>query len=209
MTTRLDPPSLRGQHVRLEPLLPEHAGALLEAATGSRASYAFTLVPADLPAMQAYVAKAMGEQDRGESLPFAVRDAANVVVGTTRYMNLEWWTWTTPPPEPVPTGPDGLEIGATWYASRAQRTAVNTEAKLLLCTQAFEVYGVRRIAWKTDDRNVRSREAILRLGARFDGVIRAQRAGVDGVVRDSAYYSMLLGEWPVAKAKLLARLGRT
>jgi RimJ/RimL family protein N-acetyltransferase len=122
-------------------------------------------------------------------------------------MSIDWWRWPGEPPAPVPEGPDAVEIGATWYAERAQRTAINTEAKLLLCTHAFEIWKVRRVTWKTDARNARSRAAIERLGARFDGVLRADRAGADNAVRSTAYYSMLAEEWPEARDSLVRRLG--
>ncbi len=209
MTRPLDPVVLAGRHVRLEPLRADHAGPLHHAATESRATFALTLVPDSLAAMQAYVENLLVEQARGESLPFVVLHPSGDVVGATRYMSVEWWSWGShTPPDPVPVGPDALEIGGTWYAERVQRTRLNTEAKLLLCTHAFETLGVRRIQWKTDARNTRSRTAILRLGARFDGVLRAQRAGADGVVRDSAYYSMLRAEWGDAKARLVDMLSR-
>ncbi len=204
----LGPFTLHGRFVRLEPLLAEHAPDLLAAANAARATYAFTLVPSDLDAMERYVATAHDEQRRGESLPFVVRDADGVVVGTTRYLTIEYWTWPGAPPPPVPSGPDVLEIGATWYAERVQRTGLNTEAKLLLCTHAFETWGVRRVMWKTDARNLRSRAAIARLGAKFDGVLRAHRPAADGLVRDTAFYSMLASEWPEARRALEARLGR-
>ena len=230
---RLDRLTLTGRHVQLEPLATEHVGPLLRAATESRSTFGLTLVPDSLPAMQKYVetllaeegrglrgpvqgprqrearvhAPARGHPARGESLPFAVREPRGDVVGATRFMTIEWWSWAPhAAPLPVPAGPDVLEIGGTWYAERAQRTGINTEAKLLLCTHAFETLRVRRVSWKTDARNTRSREAILRLGARFDGVIRAHRAGFDGVVRDAAFFSLLQGEWPDAKRVLTAKL---
>jgi RimJ/RimL family protein N-acetyltransferase len=205
---RLDRVSLAGRHVRLVPLSMEHAAPLLRVADESRATYALQTVAPDLAGMEAWVAAALDEEAHGVSLPFAVLDAAGAVVGATRFMTIEWWTWPGPPPPPVPSGPDVLEIGWTWYAERVQRTAVNTESKLLLCTHAFEVLGVRRITWKTDARNERSRAAILRLGAKFDGVLRAHRVAADGGVRDSAFFSMLRAEWPAAKAKLEERLAR-
>ncbi len=205
--SRLEPLTLTGHHVRLSPLGLEHAPALLAAAE-SRATYALTLVPADLASMEAYVASALAEQERGESMPFVVKDEQDVVVGSTRYMSIEWWPpLQSEPPGPPRGGPDALEIGFTWYAERVQRTALNTEAKLLLCEQAFERWSVRRVTWKTDARNTRSRAAILRLGARLDGVLRAHRPAVDGRVRDTAFYSMLADEWPEAKRGLLKRLG--
>jgi len=204
----LAPLTFTGGHVRLEPLAGDHAPALLDAASAARGTFAFTLVPADLPAMKAYVETALAEQARGEAMPFVVRDGSGTVVGSTRYMMIERWTFPGAPAEPVPSGPDALEIGFTWYAERVQRTALNTEAKLLLCTQAFEGWGVRRITWKTDARNARSRAAIERLGARLDGVLRAHRPAADGAVRDTAFYSMLRSEWPEARGALERRLSR-
>jgi RimJ/RimL family protein N-acetyltransferase len=197
-----------GRHVRLEPLEPSHADGLLAAAEESRRTYALTTVPTDRPAMDAYIAAALAEQARGESIPFVVRDAAGAVAGSTRFMCIERWTWPGEPAAPVPTGPDAVEIGFTWYAERVQRTALNTEAKLLLCSHAFERWRVRRVTWKTDARNERSRNAILRLGARFDGVLRAHRAGADGQVRSTAFFSMLAEEWPAARSALVQRLER-
>jgi RimJ/RimL family protein N-acetyltransferase len=208
VTERVSRIRLEGRHVRLEPLTLEHAEPLDRAASASRKTYALTIVPQGVPAMRAYIETLLAEEARGETLPFAVHDAHGEVVGATRFMSIEWWKWPGMPPPPLPNGPDALEIGGTWYAERVQRTAVNTEAKLLLCTHAFEVLGVRRVAWKTDARNTRSREAILRLGAKYDGIVRAQRAGADGAVRDSAYFSMLRGEWEGAKRGLVERLGR-
>ena len=205
--TTLEPVVLADRHVRLEPLAPAHAAGLLAAARSQRATFTFTHVPSDLPAMEAYIAKAQAEHAAGKSLPFAVLDPAGHLVGSTRFMDVETWSWPVgDPPAPLPTGPDVVEIGSTWYAERVQRTALNTAAKLLLCTHAFETWRVRRVRWKTDARNERSRAAILRLGARFDGVLRAARPAWDGGVRDDAFYSMLAVDWPAARDRLAARL---
>jgi RimJ/RimL family protein N-acetyltransferase len=159
--------------------------------------------------MEAYVATALAEREAEQSLPFVVRDATGAVVGSTRFMAIEHWKWLrSPPPGPVPEGPDGVEIGFTWYAERVQRTGLNTEAKLLLCTHAFEQWRVRRVTWKTDSRNERSRAAIARLGAKLDGVLRAHRPAADDTVRSTAFYSMLAEDWPTAKRALQARLHR-
>lgn len=206
--TALVPLALIGVHVQLEPLSMDHAAALLRATDGLHMAPSLTHVPEDADAMRAYIATALEEERQGVSLPFVVRDATGVVVGSTRYSSIETWVWPGDPPPPVPAGPDVVEIGYTWYAARAQRTALNTEAKLLLCTHAFEVWRVRRVMWKTDARNVRSRAAIARLGARLDGVLRAHRVGADGAVRDTAFFSMLAAEWPEAKRALRARLER-
>jgi RimJ/RimL family protein N-acetyltransferase len=199
---------LAGSHVRLEPLSLDHVDALLRAATESRKTYNLTLVPDSRLLMRAYVERVLAEEARGESLSFAVRTSAGEVVGATRLTGIEWWTWPCAPPEPLPIGPDALEIGGTWYAERVQRTAVNTETMLLLCTHAFETMRVRRILWRVDARNARAREAILRLGANSDGILRAQRPGVDGAIMDSACYSMLHAEWPAAKPRLVAKLAK-
>jgi RimJ/RimL family protein N-acetyltransferase len=206
---RLVTPELVGRHVRLEALERAHAASLVAAANEARGTYAFTIVPADLAGMEAYVATALAERDAGQSLPFVVRDATGAIVGSTRFMCIEYWKWWGgAPPEPLPDGPDAVEIGFTWYAERVQRTALNTEAKLLLCTHAFERWRVRRMTWKTDSRNERSRAAIARLGARLDGVLRAHRPGSDNTVRSTAFFSMLAEEWPEARKKLGQRLER-
>ena len=135
--------------------------------------------------------------------------ATSRVVGATRFLNVEFWAW--PPGSPLQRGedvPDVVEIGATWLAPDAQRTAINTEAKLLMLTHAFEVWRVHRVSLVTDSRNMRSRNAILRLGARFDGVLRGARVAFDGVIRHTAAYSILESEWPEVKAGLEAKLSR-
>ena len=123
-------------------------------------------------------------------------------------MTIERWKWTdagNPLQRRRPEFADALEIGSTWLAKPAQRTAVNTHAKLLMLTHAFEVWEVRRVMLKTDARNVRSRNAIERLGAKFDGVLRAHMPAFDGGVRDTAFYSIVATEWPTVKAALAKR----
>ncbi len=204
----MEPLTLIGTHVRLEPLEMDHAPLLLAAADEARATFALQALPPDLPSMQRFLGEAIDERARGEAIPFVVCDRKGTVVGSTRFIAIERWKWPGAPPPPVPVGPDAVEIGYTWYAERVQRTAVNTEAKLLLCTHAFEVWRVRRVTWKTDARNARSRAAILRIGAQFDGILRAHKPASDGGVRDSAYYSMLASEWPDARRGLLEKLAR-
>jgi RimJ/RimL family protein N-acetyltransferase len=207
----LPKPTLGGRHVTLQPLLLTHVDALLAAATESRTTYGFTIVPVDRPSMVNYVELALRDDDAGRSVSFVVRDAGGDVVGTTRYRDLEYWSWPggrPMPPLPAPDAPDALEIGSTWYAERVQRTGVNTEAKLLLCAYAFEVWRVRRITWKTDERNARSRAAIARIGATFEGLLRAHRAGTDDTVRATAHFSMLATEWPACRERLERRLAR-
>jgi N-acetyltransferase len=207
-STKVRPVVLEGRHVRLEPLAAGHARDLLAAASGPRETYGFTTVPADEPAMAAYIEAALREQRAGRALPFAtVAKATGRVVGSTRFGNIEFWAW--PPGNANQRGedtPDVVEIGWTWLAADAQRTPLNTEAKLLMLAHAFETWRVHRVSLMTDSRNERSRRAILRLGARFDGVIRAQRPGSDGMIRSTAAFSILDSEWPTVKEQLRARL---
>lgn len=205
MSTPLFPLTLDGRLVRLEPLDPAHVPALVAAADESRAHYGLTWVPGDAAAMARFVDAALAQAARGLEVPFATVDQRRGrVVGSTRFCNVERWPWSGAPAAPVPAGPDAVEIGHTWLAASAQRTYVNTEAKLLMLGHAFEVWRVRRVTLKTDARNVRSRAAIERLGARFDGILRAHMPAADGGVRDSAMYSMLAGEWPAARERLTA-----
>jgi len=197
-----------GRYVRLEPLSFAHAPALLEVARRGREAFALTFVPGDEAATRAYVALALAERDAGRAVPFATLDAVTGrVVGTTRFLNVERWTW--PPGHALQRPreqPDVVEIGATWLAPAAQRTGINTEAKLLMLTHAFERWQVHRVSLLTDARNTRCREAILRLGARLDGVLRAARPAADGEIRDTAAYSIVRADWPAVAASLRARL---
>jgi N-acetyltransferase len=206
----LTPVALEGRHVRLEPLAPGHAEPLLRAASGPRETYDYTWVPERADQMEEYIAAALRDQEAGRALPFAiVEQEKGQVVGSTRFFNIEFWVW--PSGSPHQRGehlPDVVEIGWTWLAARAQRSAINTEAKLLMLTHAFETWRVHRVSFMTDARNMRSRTAILRLGARFDGVLRAQRVAVDGGIRDTAAFSILEAEWPDVKRNLHDRLGR-
>ena len=205
---RVEPAVLEGRHVRLEPLTPAHAPALVEAASGPRDSYGFTVVPSTLGEARSYIESALADQAAGRALPFATRArAVGRVIGSPRFGNIEFWTWPADSPHARPDGtPDVVEIGWTWLAADAQRTAVNTEAKLLMLTHAFETWRVRAVKLNTDARNARSRAAIERIGARFDGVLRAHRTASDGGIRDNAAFSLLAEEWPAARAKLRARL---
>lgn len=208
--TLVQPVVLDGRHVRLEPLGGGHARGLVAAASGPRGTYAFSTVPADEPSMAGYIGAALRDQEAGRALPFAtVAKATGRVVGSTRFGNIEFWPW--PPGSANQRGgdvPDAVEIGWTWLAADVQRTPINTEAKLLMLAHAFETWRVHRVSLMTDARNERSRRAILRLGARFDGVIRAQRPGSDGAIRDTAAFSILDHEWPTAKQQLQSRLNQ-
>ena len=211
----LSPLTLTGRFVRLEPLSLAHVEALAEAGAADRTSYGLTTVPDGVDGAQRYIEAALAQQATGRELPFAVRRLADDrIVGSTRFLDLDVFAWPAPTPSvsgagPLPSDqspPTVGEIGSTWYAASAQRTAVNSEAKLLLLTHAFEVWSVLRITFKTDARNQASRRAIERLGAQFEGIRRAHVPATDGTVRDSAYFSMLQEEWPPARDRLIARL---
>jgi N-acetyltransferase len=207
------PFTLEGDHVRLEPLSLDHVDELLEAATGDRSTFTYTLVPSYRPAMTEYVERALGHAADGGQVPFATRSLAlDRVVGATRFYELEPWDWTALEPGAVPdphTGfRDRASIGHTWLGPAAQRTPVNTEAKLLMLGHAFESWGVRAVRLKADSRNDRSRAAIARLGCSLDGVLRVDRPAPDGAVRHSAIYSMTSDEWPAARRRLEERLHR-
>jgi RimJ/RimL family protein N-acetyltransferase len=192
---------LTGSLVRLEPLSAGHVPGLTRAAEEDRSSYAWASVPR-AGDVASYVA---GRLAMAGATPFAqVRLSDRAVVGCTSYHNPRPW---------LDTGElFAVEIGGTWLAGSAQRTGINTEAKLLLLTHAFETVGVARVDWKTDARNQRSRRAIEGLGARFEGVLRnwgpSHAPGEEGRLRDSAMFSVTAAEWPGVKAHLAARLAR-
>ncbi len=192
--------------VSLEPISFAHVDALQAAASGPRDTFALTRVPDSREATHAFVEAALADCARGISVTFTTRDArSGRVVGSTRLGAIERWAW--PPPHASrdrgSAFADAVEIGGTWLASEVQRTAINTHAKLLMLTHAFERWEVRRVSLKTDARNARSRAAILRLGARFDGVLRAHMPGFDGEVRDTAFFSIVASEWPEVKERLV------
>jgi RimJ/RimL family protein N-acetyltransferase len=191
-----EPCTLASARLRLEPLTADHALALEAAARdGELWKLRITSVPAP-GEMGAYIAAALKGQADGHMLPFAVVDAASgTVVGTSRYHDI------------VPAV-ERLEIGYTWYGRSWQRSHVNTSAKLLLLTHAFEVLGARLVGWRTDNFNFASQRAIERLGARKDGVLRHHALRRDGTVRDTVMYSLAAGEWPEVKAHLQDQLER-
>jgi RimJ/RimL family protein N-acetyltransferase len=204
MSTVVCPVVLEGRLVRLEPLSLDHASALLDAATRDRSTFDLTTVPDTPEDMRAYIEEALRWQEEGHAIPFATIDrATGQVVGTTRFADIQYWRWSAGSPnDRGGQYPDGLEIGWTWLTPAAQRSGINTEAKLLQLAHAFEQWRVRRVLLKTDARNMRSRNAIERLGAKFDGILRAHLPASDGMIRDSAYYSILDSEWDVVKANL-------
>lgn len=199
--------TLQNAVVRLEPLSLAHVPDLLVAATEDREHFALTPIPFDEASMIEYVEAALAEAASGTQLPFAtVRQSDQRVVGSTRFGDLAIWRWVPGAAKQRIDRPDVAEIGWTWLAGSAQHTGVNTSAKLLMLTYAFEDWAVHRVRIRTDRRNTRSRQAIERLGATLDGVLRGDRPSPDGSVRDSAVYSIVAGEWPSIKANLLAKV---
>jgi RimJ/RimL family protein N-acetyltransferase len=194
------PVTLEGRHVRLEPMTSARADALaaalgVAAADGSLWESKVTVIPRPEEA-RAYVDLALSELERGVSLPFVTIDrASRRIVGSTRYMNIE-------------APHRRLEIGTTWIAKSFQRTAINTEAKYLMLRHAFETLHCIAVDLRTHEKNVQSRAAIERLGAKLDGILRNHRILPDGSLRNTAAYSIIDAEWPAVKVRLEAGLSR-
>ncbi len=192
-----------------------HAEALARAGEADRSAYAFTPVPNGLESALDYIARALADQAAGRCLPFAlVGTADDRVIGSTRFLELDYWrgplVWPPTPGhphgDPLTAVPDAAEIGNTWISGDARGTGINTEAKLLMLRHAFDTWGVRRITLRADARNTRSRVAIERLGATCEGIRRAHSRGLDGAVRDTAFYSILDEEWPTVRDIIELRL---
>ena len=201
--------ALDGRFIRLEPLEPGHVAGLVAAAAADPTLYQWSPVPQGAAEATAYVATALAWWRAGTALPFAlVRANTRQVLGSTRFWNLEYWSWPATHPRRGRDAPDTGEIGYTWLTSSAIRTAANTEAKLLMLAHAFEVWSVLRVCFHTDERNARSRAALERLGAQFEGILRAHRLAADSAPRNSVRFSILASEWPAVKEHLQQRLGR-
>jgi RimJ/RimL family protein N-acetyltransferase len=192
----ISPVILEGQHVCLEPLSPAYEKSLIDAVSdGELWNSIVTIVPSPAT-MAAYIASALEAQAQGHELPFVIiRKSSGQVVGSTRFYYID-------------REHRRVEIGYTWLAASAQRTVVNTEAKLLLLTYAFEVLRCIRVTFLTDVLNQQSRTAILRLGAKQEGVLRNHMIMPNGRFRDSVCFSIIETEWPEVKARLEAKLGR-
>jgi len=190
------PVTLEGSFVRLEPIRREHAELFWEVAKNDLEDI-FRWIPYAMKTgedFRALIDKAFAEQDRGDSVVFAtVERSSGRAIGSTRFMNID-------------RANRRVEIGSTWIAPAWQRTAVNTEAKYLMLRHAFEVWGCMRVELKTDALNQKSRNAILRIGAKEEGTLRRHLVTWTGRVRDTVYFSILDSEWPRVKAGLEAKL---
>jgi RimJ/RimL family protein N-acetyltransferase len=190
----LTPVTLNGKHARLEPLSVAHAPGLAASAHHSEIWEHMRLPLFDDAVLREAIDAALAEHARGEGLPFTIVDATSgEQVGMTRYLDVQHEH-------------RGLEIGWTWLTPRMWRTAINTECKYLLLSHAFEKLGCIRVQLKTSEKNLRSRRAIERIGARFEGIVRKHLVLPNGNVRSSALYSILDDEWPAVKAALEAKL---
>lgn len=191
---KLEPVTLEGRGVRLEPLAASHHAALCEVGLDPEL---WRLVPYRVSApdeMRGYIDSALEAQAAGTAIPFAtVEIASGRVVGSTRFMNID-------------AANRRVEIGATWLAAPWQRTTINTEAKYLMLRHAFETWHCIRVELKTDALNQRSRQAMLRIGAREEGTLRQHMVTWSGRLRDTVYFSILDSEWPAVKADLEVKL---
>ncbi|MBZ5608757.1 MAG: GNAT family N-acetyltransferase [Acidobacteriia bacterium] len=196
MLAELTPVLLEGTHVRLEPLTLEHLDALCEVGLDEELWRWIPIQVRTREEMRAYIQLALELQAAGSALPFAtIERSTGRAVGSTRYMNID--------------RPNRhVEIGATWIGRPWQRTAINTEAKYLMLRHAFERLGCLRVELKTDVLNEKSRNAILRIGAKQEGIFRNHVVCASGRVRDSVWFSVIDREWPQVKAALDAKLAR-
>lgn len=190
-----EPVTLSGRHARLEPLRRDHAPGLIEAARdGELWKLWYTSVPSP-EGMAAEIERRLALQAAGSMLPFTVFDAAGRVAGMTTYMHID-------------AAHRRVEIGSTWTRRSAQRSALNTECKLMLLTHAFEALDCIAVEFRTHRLNTQSRRAIERLGAQLDGILRAHQRLADGSLRDTAVYSITAAEWPAVRQHLRWQLER-
>jgi N-acetyltransferase len=185
----LEPVSLRGPHARLEPLSQDHREGLIEAVKdGELWKLWYTFVPR-AEDMYKEIDRRLGLQAAGSMLPWTAFDAEGKVAGMTTYMNVD-------------AANRRVEIGSTWYAKRVQRSALNTQCKLLLLTHAFEKLDCIAVEFRTHFFNHASRRGIERLGAKLDGILRSHQMAPNGTLRDTVVYSIIASEWPTVKAHL-------
>ena len=188
-----EPVTLAGAHARLEPLSQAHLGGLTEAVKdGELWKLWYTSIPKPED-MAKEIDRRLGLQSKGSMLPFTVFDAGGQIAGMSTYMNID-------------AANRRVEIGSTWYAKRVQRTALNTQCKLLLLTHAFEKLDCIAVEFRTHFFNQQSRRGIERLGAKLDGILRSHQIAANGTLRDTVVYSIIAAEWPTAKAHLTFQL---
>jgi N-acetyltransferase len=190
-----EPVTLRGEHVRVEPLASSHEAGLIDAVKdGELWRLWYTFVPTP-DKMAAEIARRLELQTKGSMCPFTVFDAAGRIAGMTTYMNID-------------NVHRRVEIGSTWYAKRVQRTPLNTECKRLLLAHAFDTLQCIAVEFRTHRFNTQSRRAIERLGAQLDGMLRAHQRSADGSLRDTAVYSITAAEWPTVRQHLDHQLAK-
>ena len=185
----LEPVTLRGAHARLEPLSQDHMRRADRSGEGRRAVEALVHLHSDAEDMRKEIDRRLGLQAAGSMLPFTVFDADGKIAGMTTYMNVD-------------AANRRVEIGSTWYAKRVQRSALNTQCKLLLLTHAFEKLDCIAVEFRTHFFNHQSRRGIERLGAKQDGILRNHQIAPNGTLRDTVVYSIIASEWPTVKAHL-------
>jgi RimJ/RimL family protein N-acetyltransferase len=186
----INPVVLEGRHVRLEPLSREHLDGIIAAGSFDEIWTWLSVRPEGRDGFALWIDTALAAADAGTELPFTTFDrASGEIIGCTRYLNIE-------------RASRRLEIGWTWITPRMQRSYVNTEAKYLQLRHCFEELGCRRVELKTDARNAKSRAAMLRIGAQFEGIARKQMLTFDGANRDNAWYAFIDDDWPAVKVRL-------
>ena len=184
-----EPVTLRGEHVRVEPLSPAHEPGLIDAVKdGELWRLWYTFVPKP-ERMAAEIARRLDLQSKGSMTPFTVFDGDGRIAGMTTYMNVD-------------AANKRVEIGSTWYAARVQRGPLNTECKRLLLAHAFDTLQCIAVEFRTHRFNMQSRRAIERLGAQLDGILRSHQMSPDGTLRDTAVYSIVAAEWPTVRSHL-------
>ena len=185
----LEPVTLRGEHARLEPLSQDQCDGLTEAVSdGELWKLWYTFIP-KAEDMKKEIDRRLGLQAAGSMLPFTVFDADGKIAGMSTYMNVD-------------TPNRRVEIGSTWYAKRVQRSALNTQCKLLLLAHAFEKLDCIAVEFRTHFFNQQSRRGIERLGAKQDGILRSHQIAPNGTLRDTVVYSIITSEWPTVKTHL-------
>ena len=198
--------TLTGRRVRLEPLSKAHVEGLAKASAGGGELYRWSPVPRTPEQAEQYVKTATSWREQHSAVPFAILGPDGMAIGSTRFWQMEYWSWPEGHPRHGRGAPDVCEIGYTWLAPPYIRTGANTEAKLLMLSHAFETWRVFRVCFHADSRNERSVRALTELGATREGVLYAHRLAVDHTPRNSVRYSILAEDWPAIKDRLACRL---